>query len=132
MTAGVDEVVESVATPWTMAAAVYASGWIARHTLVPVWAKDALAVVLVAAPVAAAVLLAHRTDAIELTGGRCRARNLTDGRRCANSRDAGSDLCGTHQNTHDIELHPAAIDDVVDEDVTTRSAVDKTESNDAN
>ncbi|ELZ23484.1 hypothetical protein C475_14463 [Halosimplex carlsbadense 2-9-1] len=131
MTAGVDEIGESVATPWTMAAAVYASGWVARHTFVPVWAKDALAVVLVGAPVAAAVLLARRTDAFELTGGRCRARNRTDGRRCANSRDAGADLCGTHQNTHDVDLHPTALEDAVDRDAATRS-VDKREKNDAN
>ncbi len=96
MTAGVDDVVESIMTPWTMYAAVYASGWIARETFVPTWAKNALAVVLVATAATGAVLLARRTNAFELTGRRCRAQNTTDGHRCSNSRDAGSDLCGMH------------------------------------
>ena len=122
MTTGVDELVESVASPPVMYSALYASGWVARHTVVPVRAREVLAVALVGVPIAGAVLLAGRTDALELTGGRCRARNKTDGDRCANSRDAGADLCRTHQNTHGVELHPTALESGID-----RKATDETE-----
>mgnify|MGYP000510098830 CR=1 FL=1 len=119
--AGVDDVVERVVTPWTMYAAVYASGWVARRTVVPARFQGALALVLLAAPIAAAVALARRTDAFELTGGRCRAKKTTDGERCQLSRDAGEDLCHVHQDVHDVEVHPTALEDVdgtVDSDGT--------------
>ncbi|WP_436924934.1 hypothetical protein [Halosimplex amylolyticum] len=110
MTAGLEDVTEALASPGTFWAAMWASAWIARRTIVPAWATDELAVALVLAPVLALVVIARRVDALELTGGRCRAANVTNDRRCANSRDAGADLCGTHQNTHGVKLHPTAVD----------------------
>lgn len=105
----VGDVVERVATPWVAYAAVYASGWVARHTVVPARYSSALAVALVLVPVAVAVVIARRTDVIELSGGRCRAKKTTDGERCQLSRDAGGDLCHVHQDVHEVEIHPTAV-----------------------
>lgn len=99
---------------WTWPAwglAFYASGWIVTATTLPAsWRLEVASALVVAGAVA--VLAAARAVGVDLEGGRCRART-NDGTRCRLSRRPLGDLCHVHRRTHDVELHPSAVDGTV-------------------
>lgn len=99
----IEDVIEIPASPGARLAAVYASGWVVRHTLVPAWARDMLALALVLAPVAGVVLWARHAG-VSLERERCRART-SDGRRCRRAAEsADAEVCWQHAELSDVEL----------------------------
>lgn len=98
-----DDLIETATSPGAFLAAMYASGWIVRHTLAPAWTRDLLTVALVAAPIVA-VVLAARAFGLSLRRGRCWARK-NDGERCTRqAAGISADLCWQHQDLADVEL----------------------------
>lgn len=91
--------------------AFYASGWIVTATSVPAaWRLEVSATLVAVGGVA--VLAGARAVGVDLEGGRCKART-NDGTRCRLSRRPRGDLCHVHRRTHDVELHPSAVDGTV-------------------
>lgn len=86
---------------------VYAAGWIVAHTVVPAWAFEVVAALLVAVPLAVGLAVAHAAG-LELSGGQCRAAT-NDGRRCSRRRPPNGDLCWQHRRLHDVALHPDGV-----------------------
>ena len=86
---------------------VYAAGWIVANTVVPEWAFEVVAFVLVAAPVAGGFAVA-RAAGFELSPGQCRAET-NSGDRCSRRRPPNRDLCWQHQRLHDVTMHPEGI-----------------------
>lgn len=86
---------------------VYGAGWIVAHTIVPAWAFETVAALLVVVPLAVGVAVA-RAAGLELSGGQCRAAT-TDGSRCSRNRPPNRDLCWQHRRLHDVALHPEGI-----------------------
>lgn len=105
--------VERVLWP-ASALAFYASGWIVTATSLPAsWRLEVSAALVVVGGVV--LLAAARAVGVDLEGGRCKART-TDGTRCRLSRGPRTDLCHVHKRTHDVELHPSAIDGAIARD----------------
>lgn len=83
---------------------VYGAGWIVAHTVVPAWAFEIVAALLLVVPLGVGVAVA-RAAGVELSGGQCRAAT-NDGSRCSRDRPANGDLCWQHRRLHDVDLHP--------------------------
>jgi hypothetical protein len=86
---------------------VYGAGWTVAHTVVPAWAFEMVATLLVLAPVAVGLAVA-RAAGFELSPGQCRAAT-NSGDRCSRTRPPNRDLCWQHRRLHDVSLHPEGI-----------------------
>lgn len=94
--------------------AFYVSGWVVTATAVPsAWRLELASALVFVGGVA--LLGAARAAGVDLEGGRCKART-NDGTRCRLSRRPLGDLCHVHKRTHDVELHPSAVDGTVASD----------------
>lgn len=115
-----EDVLETATSPGTFFAAMYASGWLVRHSLAPTWARDVLTVALVAAPLVTVVLLA-RAFGLSLERGRCWARTNAGDRCTREAAGISADLCWQHQDLADVELvddycrEPADLDEQRDD-----------------
>ena len=88
---------------------VYGTGWIVAHTIVPAWAFEGVAVLLVVVPLAVGAAVA-RAAGLELSGGQCRAAT-NDGSRCSRDRPANLDCCWQHRRLHEEELHSEGVEE---------------------
>lgn len=99
---------------------VYGAGWIVAHTVVPAWAFEIVAALLLVVPLAVGVAVA-RAAGLELSGGQCRAAT-NSGDRCSRSRPPNYDLCWQHRRLHDVALHPEGIAEKrVEQPLSTKS-----------
>lgn len=97
-----DDLIEMATSPTAFIAAMWASAWVVRETVVPHWAREIVLMALVVGPLVL-VYAVLRHAGVELTGGRCRALT-NDGDRCQLGRGPGDDLCHVHQDTYDVTL----------------------------